>query len=219
LGAERTLVAELQKARPGYSFLLEEGGAIVGKDPDHCWIIDPLDGTTNFLHSIPHFAISIALVHKDDILAAMVFNPVTDELYYAEKGRGAFLNDRRLRVSGRRDMGEALIGTGIPFRGVGDHPAYLKLLQATIAQTAGVRRAGAAALDLAYVAAGRLDGFFEIGLKKWDIAAGILLIKEAGGFVGDLDGGPDALATGNIVAGNAKLFEPLASLLRQTKAA
>ena len=219
LGAERTLRAELEKARPGYSFLLEEGGAVQGKDPDHCWIIDPLDGTTNFLHSIPHFAISMALAHKDELLAAMVFNPVTDELYYAEKGRGAFLNDRRLRVSGRRDMGEALIGTGIPFRGRGDHPAYLKLLEATIAQTAGVRRAGAAALDLAYVAAGRLDGFFELGLNKWDIAAGILLIKEAGGFVGDLDGGPDALATGNIVAGNAKLFEPLGALLRQAKAA
>lgn len=215
LGAERTLRSELEKARPGYSFLLEEGGAVVGKDPDHCWIVDPLDGTTNFLHSIPHFAISVALVHKDEILAGLVFNPVTDELYFAEKGRGAFLNDRRLRVSGRRDLGEALIGTGVPFRGMGDHPHYLKLLAATIAETAGVRRAGAAALDLAYVAAGRLDGFFEIGLKKWDIAAGLLLIKEAGGFAGDIDGGPDALATGNVVAGNAKLFDRLGKLLRE----
>jgi len=214
LQAEKTLRAELERARPGYSFLMEEGGVVTGKDKDHVWIVDPLDGTTNFLHSDPHFAISVGLAHKGELLAGMIYNPVLDELYWAEKGRGAFLNDRRLRVSGRRDMGEALIGTGIPFRGRGDHPHYLKLLEATMGKVAGIRRAGAAALDLAYVAAGRLDGFFEIGLNKWDIAAGILLIREAGGFVGDLDGGPDAMETGNVVAGNAKLFEPLGELLR-----
>jgi len=214
LGAEKTIRAELERARPTFSFLMEEGGKIVGKDPESVWIVDPLDATTNFLHSIPHFAISMALVQKGDRSAGMIYNPVADEMYWAEKGRGAFLNDRRLRVSGRRDMGEALIGTGIPFRGRGDHPHYLKLLEATMGHVAGIRRAGAAALDLAYVAAGRLDGFFEIGLNKWDIAAGILLIKEAGGFVGDLDGDSDPMETGNIVAGNARLYEPLGKLLR-----
>ncbi len=213
LASERTIRAELERARPGFSFLMEEGGVVTGKDPDHVWIIDPLDGTTNFLHSDPHFCISMALAHKGELLAGLIYNPVLDELYWAEKGKGAFLNSRRLRVSGRRDMGEALIGTGIPFRGRGDHAHYLKLLGTTMEKVAGIRRAGAAALDLAYVAAGRLDGFFEIGLNKWDIAAGILLIKEAGGFVGDLDGGADAMESGNIVAGNAKLFEPLGKML------
>lgn len=218
LAAERALRAELEKARPGYSFLMEESGVSHGTDRDHVWIVDPLDGTTNFLHSIPHFAISVALQHRGELLAGMIYNPVLDELYWAEKGKGAYLNDRRLRVSGRRDLGESLIGTGIPFRGRGkaeDHAHYLKLLAATMARTAGVRRPGAAALDLAYVAAGRFDGFFEIGLNKWDVAAGILLIREAGGFVGDMDGDAEALETGNIVAANAKLFEPLRGFLRE----
>lgn len=219
LAAERALKAELEKARPGYSFLMEESGVGWGTDRDHVWIVDPLDGTTNFLHSIPHFAISVALQHKGELLAGMIYNPVLDELYWAEKGKGAYLNDRRLRVSGRRELGEALIGTGIPFRGRGneaEHAHYLKLLAATMARTAGVRRPGAAALDLAYVAAGRFDGFFEIGLNKWDIAAGILMIREAGGFVGDMDRDADALETGNVVAANAKLFEPLRAFLRES---
>jgi myo-inositol-1(or 4)-monophosphatase len=218
LAAERALKAELEKARPGYSFLMEESGLTRGTDRDHVWIVDPLDGTTNFLHSIPHFAISVALQHKGELLAGMIYDPVLDELYWAEKGKGAYLNDRRLRVSGRRDLGEALIGTGIPFRGRGtqaEHAHYLKLLAATMARTAGVRRPGAAALDLAYVAAGRFDGFFEIGLNKWDVAAGILLIREAGGFVGDIDADADALDTGNVAAANAKLFEPLRAFLRE----
>jgi myo-inositol-1(or 4)-monophosphatase len=218
LAAERALKVELEKARPGYSFLMEESGTSWGKDRDHIWIVDPLDGTTNFLHSIPHFAISVALQHKGELLAGMIYNPVVDELYWAEKGKGAYLNDRRLRVSGRRELGEALIGTGIPFRGRGneaEHAHYLKLLGAAMARTAGLRRPGAAALDLAYVAAGRFDGFFEIGLQKWDIAAGILLIREAGGFVGDIDSDADALTTGHVVAANAKLFEPLRTFLRE----
>jgi myo-inositol-1(or 4)-monophosphatase len=218
LAAERALKAELEKARPGYSFLMEESGLTHGTDRDHVWIVDPLDGTTNFLHSIPHFAISVALQHRGELLAGMIYNPVLDELYWAEKGKGAYLNDRRLRVSGRRDLGEALIGTGIPFRGRGseaEHAHYLKLLAAAMARTAGLRRPGAAALDLAYVAAGRFDGFFEIGLNKWDIAAGILLIREAGGFVGDMDRDADAMDTGNVVAANAKLFEPLRAFLRE----
>lgn len=216
--AERALKAELEKARPGYSFLMEESGSVRGTDRDHLWVIDPLDGTTNFLHGIPHFAISVALEHKGELLAGMIYNPAVDELYWAEKGKGAYLNDRRLRVSGRRDLGESLIGTGIPFRGRGtdeDHKHYLKLLGATMARTAGLRRPGAAALDLAYVAAGRFDGFFEIGLNKWDIAAGILMIREAGGFVGDMDGDADPMQTGNVVAGNAKLFDPLRGFLRE----
>lgn len=216
--SERLLKAELEKARPGYSFLMEESGSTRGTDRDHVWIVDPLDGTTNFLHGIPHFAISVALQHKGELLAGMIYNPAVDELYWAEKGKGAYLNDRRLRVSGRRDLGESLIGTGIPFRGRGtdeDHKHYLKLMGATMARTAGLRRPGAAALDLAYVAAGRFDGFFEIGLNKWDIAAGILMIREAGGFVGDMDGDADPMETGNIVTGNAKLFDPLRGFLRE----
>jgi myo-inositol-1(or 4)-monophosphatase len=211
--AEQTLREELQRARPGYGFLLEEGGEIAG-DGVHRWIIDPLDGTTNFLHSIPHFAISIALERGSDIVAGLIYNPVHDEMYWAERGQGAFLNDRRLRVSGRRDLGESLIGTGIPFQTRGDHPAYLQMLANVMARTAGVRRAGAAALDLAYVAAGRLDGFWEIGLNPWDIAAGVLMIREAGGFVEDLGGRDNVLKSGNVIAANGHLLGPLGRVLR-----
>ena len=185
--AEATLREELARARPGYGFLMEESGEVAG-DGLHRWIIDPLDGTTNFLHSIPHFAISVALERGKDVVAGMIYNPVLDEMYWAERGHGAFLNDRRLRVSARRDLSSAVIGTGIPFQTRGDHPAYLKTLAAVMARTAGVRRIGAAALDLAYVAAGRFDGFWESDLNAWDVAAGILMVREAGGFVEDIDG-------------------------------
>jgi myo-inositol-1(or 4)-monophosphatase len=211
--AESTLREELQRARPGYGFLLEEGGEIAG-DGVHRWIIDPLDGTTNFLHSIPHFAISVALERGSDIVAGLIYNPVQDEMYWAERGQGAFLNDRRLRVSARRDFGESLIGTGIPFQDRGDHAAYLRMLGAVMSRTAGVRRAGAAALDLAYVAAGRLDAFWEQGLNPWDIAAGILMIREAGGFVEDFAGRDNVLKTGNVIAANGHLLGPLGRVLR-----
>jgi myo-inositol-1(or 4)-monophosphatase len=216
LKAEKILRAELSKARPGYGFLLEEGGTVRGSDEHHRWIIDPLDGTTNFLHGIPQWAISIALERDGEIVAGMVYEPIRDEAFWAEKGVGAFVNDRRLRVSARRQLGDAVIGTGIPFRERGDHRAYLKTLAAVMAATSGVRRPGSAALDLAYVAAGRFDGFWEFGLQPWDIAAGILLVREAGGYVTDINGGNDMMKSGNVLAANDHLHAPLAKLLKES---
>ncbi len=215
LRAEKLLRAELGKARPGYGFLMEESGGEAGTDKYHRWIVDPLDGTTNFLHGIPHFAISIALEREGEIVAGVIYEPLRDEMYWAEKGIGAFLNDRRLRVSARRHLGESLIGTGIPFAGRGDHPAYLATLGAVMAVTSGVRRQGSAALDLAYVAAGRLDGFWEFGLAPWDIAAGLVLVREAGGYVTDLAGGHGMMATGDVLAANDHLHLPLAQLVKK----
>ncbi len=212
--AEKTLRVELEKARPKFGFLLEEGGEIKGADPQHRWIIDPIDGTTNFLHGIPHFAISIALQMDKEIIAGLVFNPITEEMFYAEKGKGAFLNDRRLRVSARSDMGDAIIATGIPFRGIPGHKPFLSRLERVMEVTAGVRRMGTASLDLAFVAAGRCDGFWEAGLKPWDIAAGLLLVQEAGGFISDLSGGKTMLASGDVLAANSRLHRPLLSLLK-----
>src|SRR5437016_13934336 len=183
LKAERIIKAELRKARPGYAMLFEESGAEPGSDPRHRWIVDPLDGTTNFLHGIPHFAISIALERDGEIIAGVVYEPTRDEMYWAEKGAGAYLNDRRLRVSARRQLAESVVGTGLPFRDGADQPVYLGTLAAVLPATSGVRRFGAAALDLAYVAAGRLDGFWEFGLSPWDIAAGLAAVRGAGGFV------------------------------------
>ena len=212
--AERTIKAELTRARPGYSLLFEEGGAEAGSDPRHRWIVDPLDGTTNFLHGIPHFAISIALERDGEIIAGIVYDPVRDEMYSAEKGLGAYVNDRRLRVSARRRLGEAVVGTGMPFGPRADGPAYLASLAAVMTATSGVRRIGAAALDLAYVAAGRFEGFWEFGLSPWDIAAGLLLVREAGGYVSDLSGGHDMMTSGDILAANDHLHLPLAALIR-----
>ncbi len=211
--AERTLHAELSRARPAFGFLLEEGGEIKG-DGRHRWIIDPLDGTTNFLHGIPHFAISVGLERDGEIVAGIIYDPMRDEMFFAEKGFGAFVNERRLRVSARPRLDDAVIGTGIPFRDRGDHPHYLKLLGAVMGATSGVRRQGTASLDLAYVAAGRYDGFFEIGLKPWDMAAGIIIVKEAGGYISEIDGGSDFLNSGNLIAANDRLFKPLGTLLQ-----
>ena len=215
LRAERTLRNELKRARPGYALLFEEGGAEEGNDPHHRWIVDPLDGTTNFLHGIPHFAISIALERDGEIIAGLIYEPTRDEMFWAEKGVGAYLNDRRLRVSARRQLSEAVIGTGIPFEGRGDHPSYIATLARVMAATAGVRRLGAAALDLAYVAAGRYDGFWEFGLCSWDIAAGLLLVREAGGFVSDFTGGQTMMASGDVLAANDRLHLPLAALIKE----
>src|ERR1700722_577943 len=215
LKAERILRAELAKARPGYGFLLEETGAQPGTDAHHRWIIDPLDGTTNFLHGIPQWAISIALERDGEIVAGLIYEPLRDESFWAEKGVGAYVNDRRLRVSARRQLADAVIGTGIPFREHGDHPTYLRTLAAVMAVTSGVRRPGAASLDLAYVAAGRFDGFWEFGLQPWDMAAGILLVREAGGYVTDVAGGNDMLRSGNVLAANDHLHQPLARLLKE----
>lgn len=212
--AERAIRAELQRARPAFGFLMEESGAAAGADPHHRWIVDPLDGTTNFLHGLPHFAISIALEREGEICAGVILDPVKNELFWAEKGAGAFLNDRRLRVSGRARLDQALIATGIPFRGHGMHGRFLRELDAVMAATAGVRRMGAAALDLAYVAAGRYDGFWERDLSPWDVAAGILIVREAGGYVSEIDGGHAMLSTGSILAANDKLHRPLGELLR-----
>ena len=214
LKAERTLKAELTRARPGYSLLFEESGAEAGSDPHHRWIVDPLDGTTNFLHGIPHFAISIALERDREIVAGLVYDPVRDEMYSAEKGLGAYVNDRRLRVSARRRLADAVIGTGMPFADRGDRSAYLASLAAVMAATSGVRRIGAAALDLAYVAAGRYEGFWEFGLAPWDIAAGFLLVREAGGYVSDLSGGHSMMTSGDVLAANDHLHLPLAALIR-----
>jgi myo-inositol-1(or 4)-monophosphatase len=219
LQAERTLKQELQKARPGYGFLAEEGGTEAGSDGQNRWIIDPLDGTTNFLHGIPHFCISVALERDGELIAGMIYEPLRDEMFFAEKGSGAFVNHKRLRVSGRRVLGDAVIATGIPFRERGDHPRYLNLLESVMGNTAGVRRFGAAALDLAYVAAGRFDGFFEFGLSAWDVAAGIVIVREAGGFVTEIDGGKNMLTSGSILASNDLLRLPLGKLLRDAEKA
>jgi len=214
--AEAVIRQELQKARPDYAFLLEESGAIEGADGQHRWIVDPLDGTTNFLHGIPLFAISIALERQGQIVAGVVFNPVMNELYVAERGGGAFLNDRRLRVAQRRDFDDCVIGTGIPHLGKGEHGRALRELRELMSSASGVRRCGSAALDLAWVAAGRFDGFWEHGLQPWDMAAGLLLVREAGGYVSDAAGGDRMFDTGSVVAGNEAVH---AALLGRLKAA
>src|SRR5262245_22166471 len=214
LKAERIIKGELRKARPGYAMLLEESGSEPGSDPRHRWIVDPLDGTTNFLHGIPHFAISIALERDGEIIAGVIYEPIRDEMYWAEKGLGAYVNDRRLRVSARRQLGEAVIGTGMPFGARANDDDYVATLATVMGATSGVRRMGSAALDLAYVAAGRYDGFWEFGLSPWDIAAGILLVREAGGYVSDLAGGHDMMASGDVLAANDHLHLHLAALLK-----
>lgn len=213
--AEETLVKELGKARPDYGFILEENANIEGKDTSNTWVIDPLDGTTNFLHGIPHFAISIALVRDADVFAGVIYNPATDEMYWAEKGQGAFLNGRRLRVSARADMSECLFATGIPFLGKEkDDDRYLERIHAVTSVSSGIRRFGSAALDLAYVAAGRYDGYWEAGLQPYDIAAGIALVREAGGFVSDIFGKKNMLDNGSIVAATDKMHAPLLKLIK-----
>jgi myo-inositol-1(or 4)-monophosphatase len=212
--AEETLLAELRKARPGYGFLGEEGGQREGSDQTNTWIVDPLDGTTNFLHGIPQFAISIGLERSGAIVAGVIYNPVTDELFTAERGKGAFLNDRRMRVAARQRLIDAVVACGLPHHGRGDLALGLRELAAVQDNVAGLRRFGAAALDLAYVAAGRLDGYWERNLSPWDMAAGMLLVREAGGFVTDLDGGDAMFAKRHIVAGNEPVHRELLALLK-----
>ena len=212
--AEQTVFEALEKARPGYSFLGEERGLVEGTDKTHTWIVDPLDGTTNFLHAIPHFAINIALEREGVVVAAVTYNPVTNELFWAEKGKGCFVNDKRLRVAGRKHLDESVLGTGIPFLGHGQHARFLKELHQISQRVAGVRRFGAASLDLAYVAAGRLDGFWERDLKPWDMAAGVLMITEAGGKVTNADGGDDIMGSGSICAANLELHPLLVEKLK-----
>jgi myo-inositol-1(or 4)-monophosphatase len=217
--AEETLVAELSKARPDIGFLLEEGGTITGKDVSQRFIIDPLDGTTNFLHGIPQFAVSIALEKNGALVAAIIYNPVNDELFTAERGQGAFLNDRRIRVAARTQLHDCVIGTGVTHRGKGDSDLFGRELRSIQTDVAGIRRLGAASLDLAYVAAGRLDGFWERDLKPWDIAAGILLIREAGGYVTDLNNRDDMFEHGHLVCGNETVHKALLERLKTAPAA
>jgi myo-inositol-1(or 4)-monophosphatase len=217
--AEEIVFQELSRVRPDWGFLTEERGAIEGKDSQHRWIVDPLDGTTNFLHGIPMFSVSIALERDGEIVAGVVFNPASDELYSAEKGGGAFLNDRRIRVAARQKLPEALIGAGAPSLGQGDHARFLYEMRHMMAETAGLRRMGAASLDLAYVAAGRFDGFWDRGLSPWDVAAGAILIREAGGFVTAIDGTKFDHVTGEVACGNEYTHKALVAQLKIADAA
>ncbi|MBX9459118.1 MAG: inositol monophosphatase [Rhizobium sp.] len=207
--AEKIVREELLKARPTYGFLGEESEEIVGTDGAHRWIVDPLDGTTNFLHGIPLFGTSIALERSGEIVAGVIYNPATDDLFTAERGGGAFVNDRRLRVSGRKNLSDSVIGCGVPHLGGRQHGRFLVQLRHVMGEVAGIRRLGSPSLDLAYVAAGRFDGFWEEYLSPWDVAAGTLLIREAGGFVSDLSGGNDFIEGGSIVAGNEHIHKAL----------
>jgi myo-inositol-1(or 4)-monophosphatase len=212
--AERLIKDDLMGARPTYGWLGEETGESAGADPTRRWIVDPLDGTTNFLHGMPHWAISIALEHKGEIVSAVVFDAAKDELFWAEKGSGAWMNDRRLRVSGRRQMHEAVFATGVPFGAKKSMPAMLSDLARLMPACAGMRRWGAASLDLAYVAAGRFDGYWERELQAWDIAAGLLLVKEAGGLVSAIRDGDDILDKGAIICGNDQIFDSFRKVIR-----
>jgi myo-inositol-1(or 4)-monophosphatase len=212
---EKILKEELSRTRPGYGFFCEESGREEGTDKTHRFIIDPLDGTTNFLHGVPIFAISIALEREGQLVSSVVYNPIPDEMYVAEKGSGAFLNDRRLRVAARKSMGEALFATGLPYCGKGGHARALAEVAEVLAVSPGVRRCGSAALDLAGVALGRYDGFWERDINAWDMAGGILLVREAGGKVTDLDGGQNMLSTGHVVATNEILYPQIMRLLSQ----
>lgn len=219
--SEQEIVYQLQKAYPEHQIRAEESGLIPpkrgGNEAEFCWVIDPLDGTTNFVRGIPHYAISIACLHKGRMEHAVIYDPVRREEFTATRGSGAQLNGRRIRVTGRKGLDGALLATGIPYKNRQDQhlDAYLQSLQILASQTAGIRRAGAAALDLAYVAAGRVDGFWEIALQEWDIAAGVLLVTEAGGLVSDFSGGNNYLKNGNIVAAAPKVFKPLLQVAQQ----
>jgi len=216
INAEREIVYHLQKAFPDHAILGEESGLIGSAEAEYRWIIDPLDGTTNFIRGIPHYAVSIACMHRGKLEHAVVVDPVRHEEFTASRGRGAQLNGHRIRVSDLASLDGALLGTGIPFKNHSDDKlaAYSKSIELLAAQCAGIRRAGAASLDLAYVAAGRLDAFWEIGLAQWDIAAGVLLVREAGGLVADIDASDDYLESGNIVCGNPKCFKAVLQVVK-----
>lgn len=212
--AEDILLTELSRSRPGYGFLMEERGIVEGLDKSHRWIVDPLDGTTNFLHSNPIFAISIGLERDGELVAGLVYNPILDEMFMAEKGKGAFMadrtgHDRRLRVAARKSLEDCLITTGIPHRGRPQHELYLDEVDHLMKHVSGIRRTGSAATDLAWVAAGRFDLYYERNLGPWDIAAGAVLVREAGGHVTDMDGGPDMILKGNVCAGNQNMQKAL----------
>src|SRR6476646_7593908 len=212
--AEEMLYTDLEKARPGYGFLGEEGGQREGSDKSHTWIVDPLDGTTNFLHGIPQFAISIGLAREGTVIAGVIYNPANDELYIAELGKGAFLNDQRLRVAGRRKLDECVIACSLPHIGRGKHESFRREMTELEDRVAGLRRFGAASLDLAFVAAGRLDGYWERNLQSWDIAAGQIMVREAGGIISGMEGDADPLKTGHVICGNEYVHGELVKILK-----
>ncbi|CAA9260743.1 MAG: Inositol-1-monophosphatase [uncultured Acetobacteraceae bacterium] len=223
LRAEEILRTELSRARPGFAFHMEESGKAGAADWEWRWVVDPLDGTTNFLHGIPHWAISVGIEKRtgpdtSEVMAGVIYNPAADEMFWAERGMGAFLNDRRLRVSGRRDLHEAVFATGIPFASIPRKAEFSQILARIMPQVAGVRRFGSAALDLAWLAAGRYDGYWELGIHPWDMAAGLVMVREAGGFVTDPEGG-DAWASGDVVAGNSSLHGRLRDFVTEGIAA
>jgi myo-inositol-1(or 4)-monophosphatase len=215
--AESVLREALAKARPGYGMVLEETGLVEGTDKSHVWHVDPLDGTTNFLHGLPQFCISVGLEREGQVVAGVIYDPIKDELYVAERGKGAYLNNRRLRVAARQDMADALVAFGTPYLGEGNHPQLLRELGAVLAVAGNVRRLGAAALDLAAVAAGRVDLYWERNLKTWDMAAGILLVREAGGFVTGADGKSDPMAARSVACGNEILHRKLVDILAKAQ--
>jgi myo-inositol-1(or 4)-monophosphatase len=212
--AEEMLHSDLTKARPGYGFIGEEGGVRAGDDKTHTWIVDPLDGTTNFLHGIPQFAISIGLSREGTVIAGVIFNPANDDLYIAERGKGAFLNDQRLRVAGRRKLNECVIACGLPHIGRGDLELSRRELTEIQSRVAGLRRFGAASLDMAFIAAGRLDGYWERNLQPWDMAAGTIIVREAGGIVSGIEGDDDPLKTGSVICGNEFVHAELVKILK-----
>ncbi|HGG64382.1 MAG TPA: inositol monophosphatase [Rhodobacteraceae bacterium] len=213
--AEEIIREQLTEARPTYGWVGEETGVTEGDDPTRRWIVDPLDGTTNFLHGMPHWAVSIALEHKGEVVAGVVYDPTKDEMFFAEKGQGAWMNESRMRVSGRRRMSECVFATGLPFSGRADLPQTLKELARILPATSGVRRWGSASLDLAYVAAGRFDGFWERGLNLWDIAAGVVIVREAGGMIEPLRKDRNILADGEVICANEPIFEQFAKIIRE----
>jgi myo-inositol-1(or 4)-monophosphatase len=214
IAAEKILKTELMGARPTYGWLAEEGGEEEGQDPTRRWIVDPLDGTTNFLHGLPHWAVSIALEHKGEVVAGVIYDASKDEAFFAEKGAGAWMNESRLRVSGRSKMIESIFATGLPFGGRADLPETLQDLARLMPTCAGVRRWGSAALDMAYVAAGRYEGFWERRLNAWDLAAGVIIVREAGGFVEPLRSDGNILADGEVICGNEAIFDKFAGVIR-----
>lgn len=216
--ADKTLIGELRKARPSYGFLTEESGSIPGTDGAHRWIVDPLDGTTNFLHGIPLFAISLGLEREGQIVAGVIYNPILNELYAAERGNGAFLNDRRMRVAGRRNLADSAITTGFPGMADGSVEAYFDQLSTVRAKTAGIRSTGSSAMDLAWVASGRFDGYWQRGFSPWDVAAGLILVREAGGYATDFRGGDAIFDTGTVVAGNEAIHGALLSAIEPSRA-
>ena len=212
--AEKVIRAELAKSRPRYGFLLEEAGEQAGEDTSNRWLVDPLDGTTNFLHGIPQFCISIALERDSAPFAGVIYDPVRDEMFWAEHGRGAYCNERRIRVAARQDAKDAVVATGIPHRGRAGKPGYIEQLAAMMEVATGIRRFGSAALDMAWVAAGRFDAYWEGGLRPWDLAAGIVIVREAGGIVTEVGGGDDMLNTGSVLAANPALHQAVGDVLR-----